>query len=70
MRHRVRLLLDPTQCTGRGLCAELFPERIALDPWGFPVVSDESVPPELVEHARRAAQYCPQLALHLVEERP
>ena len=69
MSRRVRLVIDPTRCTGRGVCAELFPEGITVDPWGFPVVARDDVSPELVEHARRAALYCPQLALHLVEER-
>jgi ferredoxin len=69
MKRRVRLLLDPTRCDGRGLCAELFPERVRLDRWGFPLVSGDDLPAELVEHARRAALYCPQLALHLIEER-
>jgi ferredoxin len=63
----LRIVVDPTACQGRGLCAELFPERIGMDAFGYPVVSDDEVGPELVEHARRAAAMCPQLALHLVK---
>jgi len=68
MRRSIRLIVDPTTCEGRGLCAELFPERITLDRWGYPIVSGEDIPADLFEHARRAALQCPQLALHLVED--
>jgi ferredoxin len=61
----LRLRLDRTACTGHGLCADLLPERISLDEWGFPIVSGD-VPPRLAAHARRAARACPVLALRLV----
>ncbi|MHB8340038.1 MAG: ferredoxin [Mycobacteriales bacterium] len=61
------LRLDPIACDGRGLCAELFPERIRLDDWGFPIVEPGPIPGELLEHARRAVATCPVLALQLVE---
>lgn len=48
------------------MCAELLPERIALDEWGYPIVDGRPLAPELVSHARRAAQACPTFAL-LVE---
>ena len=32
------LRVDWPQCRARGLCAELLPERIVLDEWGYPVV--------------------------------
>jgi ferredoxin len=67
MRPQVRIVVDPTSCGGKGLCAELFPERITLDPWGYPIVQRDDIAPELMEHARRAVHMCPQLALHLVE---
>jgi ferredoxin len=47
------------------MCAELFPEWIELDDWGYPMVAGEPVPPEYLEHARRAADACPTLALLL-----
>jgi len=68
-RWRISLVADPTACDGHGVCAELFPERIALDPWGYPVIDGEDIPTNLVGHARRAATSCPRLALHLVERR-
>ena len=51
------------------MCAELLPERITLDQWGYPVIEDTSVPAEILDHARRAAQACPTLALRVKRER-
>src|SRR5689334_13515728 len=33
-----RLRLNPIACEAHGMCAELLPERIALDEWGYPLV--------------------------------
>ena len=35
-----RLRVDPIACTAHGMCAELVPERIALDDWGYPLIAD------------------------------
>jgi methionine sulfoxide reductase heme-binding subunit len=60
------LAVDPIGCTGHGLCAELLPELIALDQWGYPLVAaDGRVPGNLTARARRAATDCPALALRL-----
>lgn len=61
---RERLEVDPIACAAHGLCAELLPELISLDDWGYPIVSGEEVPPELTALAKRAADACPTLALH------
>jgi len=63
MSHRLRL--NPIACEAHGMCAELLPERITLDEWGYPLLDDEPLPGSLLEHARRAAQACPTLALRL-----
>ena len=52
-----------------GLCAELLPDWITLDDWGYPILPDGELPPELLEHARRAVDVCPTLALLLDERR-
>jgi ferredoxin len=62
-----RLRVNPIACDGHGLCAELLPERVRLDEWGFPIVDPEAVPDALAPHARRAVAACPALALRLVE---
>lgn len=59
------LRIDPIACDGHGLCAELFPEWIELDDWGYPIVDGRPVPQKLLEHARRAVDACPTLALAL-----
>jgi len=62
---RERLEIDPIACAGHGLCAELLPELVELDDWGYPMLADDdAVPPELAALARRAADACPTLALH------
>jgi len=60
-----RLSLDPIACAGHGICAELLPELIYLDDWGFPVISPEPVPEERLADVRRAMTHCPVLALRL-----
>lgn len=60
-----RLRVDPIACDGHGLCAELFPERVALDDWGYPIVDDSPIPGSLELHARRTVDACPVLALRL-----
>jgi ferredoxin len=59
--------VDPIACDGHGLCAELFPERIELDDWGYPIVDQEPITPALEAHARRAVAECPKLALRLAQ---
>ena len=60
-----RLSVDPIACTGHGLCAELLPELVALDRWGYPLLADQQVPASLVRRTRRAVTDCPALALKL-----
>lgn len=64
----MRIQIDPVSCKAHGLCAELLPERIALDEWGYPLVDDAPLPPELEKLGRRAARVCPTLALKLVAD--
>jgi ferredoxin len=64
-----RLRVNPTACTGHGLCAELAPELVTLDEWGYPIVTGRPVPPALSRTARRAVTNCPALALALTRVR-
>jgi ferredoxin len=63
------LRVNPIACARHGVCAELLPEMIELDPWGYPILMSAEVPRGLVEHAKRAAAACPVLAL-LVDKAP
>jgi ferredoxin len=65
----MKLTVDMIACEGRGLCAEVLPELIRLDDWGFPMIVSD-VPPELEEHAREAVRLCPRLALQCVAGQP
>ena len=65
----VTLHIDRIKCDGHGLCAELLPEMIRLDEWGYPIIEPGPVPGELVPHARRAVDACPVLALRLLTSR-
>jgi ferredoxin len=62
----VEVRVDPIACKAHGLCAELLPERVSLDEWGYPIIDGRPVPRELEALARRAADVCPTLALALV----
>ena len=64
-----QLVVDPIACEAHGMCAELFPEWIQLDDWGYPIVETGDVPDELREHAERAIKACPTLALRLRRRR-
>jgi ferredoxin len=61
------LRINPIACEAHGLCAELLPELIRLDDWGYPILDESDVPPDLVGLARRAVDVCPTLAL-LIDE--
>jgi ferredoxin len=53
MSQRVRV--NPIACEAHGMCAELLPERITLDEWGYPIVDEQPLPPALADRAPRAA---------------
>ncbi len=65
MTTGARLRVDMIACDGRGLCAEVFPEMITLDDWGFPIIRDEDISPGLMAGADEAIRLCPLLALRL-----
>ena len=62
-----RLTVDPIGCTGHGACAELFPERIQLDDWGYPIIDKQPFDRRLLPLVKRAVTACPVLALRIVE---
>jgi ferredoxin len=63
-----QLRVNPILCNGFGYCAEIVPELISLDDWGFPIVSSRPIEDDkLLGLSRRAVATCPRLAL-LIEE--
>lgn len=63
MRYRLRV--NPIQCDGYGMCADVFPEHVELDEWGYPMLDPEPFGDQHVRSARRAVKACPRLALSL-----
>src|SRR5262249_54732971 len=62
------LRVNPIACTGHGVCAELLPELIELDPWGYPIVPRAELSDDMLSLARRAVASCPVLALSVQKE--
>jgi ferredoxin len=65
-----QLRVNPIACDAHGLCAELFPERVRLDDWGYPIIDPRPIPRALKPHAKRAVDTCPTLALMLTAAEP
>ncbi|PRY40605.1 ferredoxin [Umezawaea tangerina] len=63
------LRVDPIACRAHGLCAELLPEAVDLDEWGYPLLRGSELPAGLLADARRAAAACPALALRVAAGR-
>lgn len=61
----IRVRVDPVACDAFGYCAEILPEHISLDEWGYPMVDGSPIDRTLVDLATRAAAECPRRALHL-----
>jgi ferredoxin len=69
-RQRLHLRVNPILCDAYGHCAELLPELIELDEWGYPIIAGGPVPNGLEREARRAVTLCPRLALLLEQRAP
>ena len=65
MSHTLRV--DWPACKAHGLCAEILPEVVSLDQWGFPIVH-EKVTHDLLDLAKTTVKACPTLALTLVQQ--
>ena len=65
MKSQLVLHIDRIACDGRGTCAELLPELIELDDWGYPIIADSPVPRDLERLAHGAVELCPKMALQL-----
>jgi ferredoxin len=67
MSHHVRV--NPIACEAHGMCAEVLPERITLDEWGYPLIDERPLHGSQLEHAIRAARACPTFALLVERDR-
>jgi ferredoxin len=62
------LSLNPILCDGFGHCAELAPDLVRLDEWGYPIIVSSPVPLSnlsALESARYAVRGCPRQALRI-----
>ncbi len=62
------LRVDPILCDGFGHCAELAPDLVHMDEWGYPILTRDPVPLANVaalESARYAVRGCPRQALRI-----
>jgi ferredoxin len=62
---KLMLRLDPIACDGHGYCAELLPEHVTLDEWGYPILDGRGLAREQLAAAHQAVSLCPRLALAL-----
>lgn len=65
-----RLAVDPIACRAHGLCAEMLPDLIRLDEWGYPIPDPDPIAPSRRRDARAALRVCPTLALRLYRVDP
>ena len=56
----VDVRVDRIRCSGHGICAQLLPETIRLDEWGYPIQGAGRVD---ARAAKRAVDFCPARAL-------
>ena len=61
----IKLRVDPIMCDGFGHCAELAPEFIDLDEWGYPLISDRELQRKEEAIAQMAITQCPRKALFI-----
>lgn len=62
------LKVNPILCDGFGHCHELAPELVAMDEWGYPIISSTPVPltnQAAYESAKYAERGCPRQALRI-----
>jgi ferredoxin len=64
-----RLRVDPVACDGVGLCAQLMPDDVWLDRWGYPILDDRPLRGGDLLRARAAVRACPQAALWVEQVR-
>lgn len=61
----IRISIDPVLCDAYGYCAELLPEAIVVDEWGYPIVDNRPLSQDMLAMAKRAVRDCPRRAITL-----
>ena len=65
MAARQRLRVDPVACEGVGICAHIAPTLVAVDSWGYPILSADLLDAAAQRRAAAAVAACPRKALFL-----
>jgi ferredoxin len=65
VRSCYRLRVDPVTCDAFGYCAELVPEIVSRDEWGYPTIGEGPFPPQLLALVEHAVHECPRRALFI-----
>ena len=64
-----RLRVNPIACDGFGYCAELAPQLVQQDDWGYPILSAVPITgAALKAAAQKAVATCPRKALQVVDD--
>jgi ferredoxin len=59
--------VDIDRCQGHGLCNAVAPEIYALDDDGYCTIGRVELPVDRLDHARRGAKNCPEMAITVTE---
>ncbi len=62
----MKVRIDPTKCTGYGLCSQSAPEVFGLDEWNQAIVlisREREIPENLWPAIRQASARCPTRAI-------
>ncbi len=70
MTRSAQLVVNPIACRAHGLCAEMLPDLVRLDEWGYPIIEPGPVAPDRRRDVRAAVRACPSLALRLQHAEP
>ena len=63
-----RVEVDQAKCQGHNRCYSMAPELFDVDDYGLAsAVGDGTVPPDMLDKARRAVANCPEYAITLTE---
>jgi len=64
----MKIIVNPTLCSGHARCASVAPEVYELNDDGYVGFAEKDVPPGLEAQARRGARACPERAITVIED--
>ena len=64
----LRITIDPVACEAYGYCAELLPEAISLDEWGYPIVDNRPLHARARGPGQAGGTGLPEASYHVAGE--